>query len=218
VREIPGGPARYAGAALERLGCRHQIVTGEVAHVDVLLDERGEQYVIPALPLISMPDPLPGDAAILSPIMREIDPDQVPRCDGILALDLQGFVREPLKPSGSRGQSVDLVGLLARADVVKASKDELSRLTEPSLRTLDKALLLETQGMRGAVLRHRGREEFVPACPVRAQLTIGAGDNFLAAFVYHLVRGCGPLAACVSAARFTEEFLRGLPQVDKAST
>lgn len=210
VREVPGGPATYAAHALDRLNCPHRIVTGQVAQVDVLLDEEGEQYVIPALEPIVMPERLEGSAAILSPIMREIDPATVPPVDGILALDLQGFVREPLKPSGAAGKPVDLTGLLRRATVVKASKDELSRLTEESIRALDDTLVLETLGERGAILHGGGRETLVPACPIKAPYTIGAGDNFLAAFVCHMMRGHNPLSACEAAARFTESFLRTL--------
>lgn len=206
--ETPGGPARYVAHALGRLNFPYRLITGGVANVDVLPGADGEQYVIPRLSPIPLPVRLEGDAIILSPVMREIDPDAVPPTEGPLVLDLQGFVRQPGRPSGEETEKVRLVSLLRRASVVKASKHELALLDTDSCRALGRAILVETRGVRGAIVRVAGREYTVPAQPVQTDNTIGAGDTFLAGFICSTLRGNGPVAAATAAARFTEAFLR----------
>lgn len=207
VIEIPGGPARYCAAALERLGVSCHLITGEVAMVDVVRTQDGERYVIPALSPIPMPEVLPGSAAILSPIMREIDPDAVPRCEGLLSIDLQGFIRQPGARTDEPVELVDLTPLLSRCAIVKAAEHELAELTPDSLAVLEDRILVVTRGERGALVRVQGTEHEVRGRPVHAPHTIGAGDTFLAAFVVSLVRGCSAREAAEAAARFTEAVL-----------
>ena len=207
-KTIPGGPALYIGAALRRLGLQCELLTGDVAEVEVISTPHGEEYVIPALPPIQLPTRLECAALILSPIVREIDPGAVPEVEGLLVLDLQGFVRVPGVSSGDVTTKFDLVDLLVRADVVKASESELGRLTDASRAALADSILLTTMGERGAVVRCKGRECFVPARLVQTPYTIGAGDSYLAGFTAALLDGCDPNQAAEKAARFTEAVLR----------
>src|SRR5438105_1403933 len=97
--EIPGGPAHYVGKALERLQLPYRLITGESVDVQVLPTADGQQYLIPAVSPIELPERLQDHAVILSPVMQEIDPEHIPQCDGLLVVDLQGFVREPMRPT-----------------------------------------------------------------------------------------------------------------------
>lgn len=207
-RDVPGGPGTYLGQALTVLGCGHHLITGERAIVRVQWTNGGEEYVIPALPPIPLPAPLEARAVILSPIMREIDPHGVPHVDGLLVIDLQGFVREPSRPSGTVSHVFELTDLLEKADIVKASREELARLTGSSRASLDNRILLETHGRHGTVVHVRGKACHVPARPVDVADTIGAGDSYLAAFVVSLIDGATPEDAAAFAARFTEDWLR----------
>lgn len=207
VREIPGGPAHYIAEALDRLGVSHRLVTGDVALVTVLPGPDGEAYIIPPLPCIDLPPRFDSPATILSPISREIDPVDVPPSDGLLVVDLQGFVRVPGRPS-TELETIDLTALLARASVVKASEAEIAHLDKPSLRALAGVTLVTTYGRKGVVLRTAGQRYSVAADPVETPHTIGAGDSFLASFVTYLLQSDPPLRAAERAARFTEEMLR----------
>lgn len=208
VRVQRGGPAHYMGLALSRLCVHFQLVTGKTADVEVIPGPDGEKYMIPKLHPIAIPDPLPGDAVVLSPIMREIAPDSVPDVDGLLALDLQGFVRRPGDPEGGFDHDVDLAGLLGRADVIKAAEPELAALTPESRRAARSAIVLITHGDQGATIQQGDRVEKVKAIPVAAPNTIGAGDTFLSAFLVGLLQGHPPRAAGEDAARFVEGILR----------
>ena len=207
-KTIPGGPAFYIGSALRRLGLQCDLLTGDVAEVEVISNPHGEEYIIPALPQIQLPTRVECEALILSPIVREIDANAVPHLDGLLVMDLQGFVREPGVSSGEVTTKFDLADLLARADVVKASESEVERLTPASRDALADTILLTTMGERGALVRCDGRECFVPAELVHTPYTIGAGDSYLAGFTAALLEGCPPVRAAEKAARFTEDILR----------
>jgi sugar/nucleoside kinase (ribokinase family) len=207
-KTIPGGPANYIGDAFRLLGLECNLVTGDVAEVDVISSPHGEEYVIPALTPIEFPQRLECAALLLSPIVREIDPDAVPEVDALLIIDLQGFVREPGVSSGDVRATFDLTDLLTRSDVVKASESEVRRLTAASRKALDGTILLTTLGERGALVRCDRREQFVPARVIKTPYTIGAGDSYLAAFTAAMLDGCDPIGAAEKAARFTEDVLR----------
>lgn len=204
-RVLAGGPAHYIGAALDRLLQPWALITGEVASVQVRLGAGGERYLIGAIPPISLPATLPGAATILSPIIREILPESIPHVEGILAVDLQGFVRRP--ETDVLAESVDLTALLQRAHIVKAGAVEIASLAAASRAALHRTVLLLTEGERGTVVRACGEERLVPARRVRARHTIGAGDSYLGAFVTARLRGADIWTAAEFAARFTEDLL-----------
>lgn len=204
---MAGGPPSYIRPALRDLGWPCRVVTGVRATVEVIPGPDGEDYVVPLLPTIALPPCLHAPAIILSPIMHEIDIYHLPRFDGLVVADLQGFVRRPNVPSGALGHNVDLLPLLERVDVVKATPAELMALSAPSRQRLSAAVLLLTRGPAGAVVEYAGRTTAVPARPVSGVITIGAGDTFLACFTVEMLRGASPEDAGHAAARFTEGFL-----------
>jgi hypothetical protein len=208
VTEVPGGPGTYAVAALEDLGASHRLITGERAMVEVVRCGGDVEYVIPPLPSIPMPSRLDAHAVILSPIMREIDVATLPPFDGLLAVDLQGFVRDPSRPSRHVSHLFDLTPLFQRSHIVKASSEEMALLTQDSRAALAGRLVLETQGVRGALLHQNGTTRRVSAIPVAVPNAIGAGDTYLAAFVLAMMQGQSPLDSGERAARFTEDWLR----------
>ena len=96
---------------------------------------------------------------------------------------------------------LDLVrSLAARATVLKLNADEAARLAEDAaggeeacarhLRTqFGCAWVCVTAGARGAGLLHAGRWHWEPARPVVVGDTVGAGDAFLAAWLFHFLGG-----------------------------
>lgn len=206
--EVPGGPALYIAEALDGLGCRYEIITGEVVRVEVVPTDGGEEYVIPPVPPIELPSSFAGDVVILSPVMREIDPSAVPSVDRFLAVDLQGFVRTPYRQSGSVSESFDLSELLGRASVVKASAGEIERLSKASRASVRASILVVTQGRQGARVESPDGCWEIGARPVAVSNTIGAGDTFLAGFVCALLDGASPPEAGDAAARLTESILQ----------
>jgi sugar/nucleoside kinase (ribokinase family) len=208
VREIPGGPATYVAEAFRRLGRQFTLITGERADVEVIPGEDGQEYIIPALPPIALPPRLTASAVLISPIVGEVPPDAIPPVDGLLVVDLQGFVREAGRPTGVFSRPFDLTGILRRAHVVKGSTSELCRLTHESRRVLRHRLLLESRGGQGLVLHDGARDTRFDASPIASPHTIGAGDTMLAAFVDSLLTSNSPASAAREAVAFTETVLR----------
>lgn len=207
IIEVAGGPPRFVVPALQTLGWYCRVVTGAVATVEVLVQGGGEEYVVPALPVIRLPNCLRADAVILSPIMREINVTRIPRLEGMVVADLQGFVRLPGVPSGRPDHNVDLTPLLGHIDVVKATASELEALSTPSRAVLRGKILVLTRGRDGVRVIQGDHTATVEARPVSGVATIGAGDTFLACFTASLLRGATPEEAALAAARFTEAFL-----------
>ena len=208
VRDIPGGPAYHTGRALDRLGCPYQLFTGAPSHADVVFGPHGEDYIIPAIPLIPLPPRFDTPAVILSPIMQEIDPERLPAYDGYTFVDLQGFVREPMKPFYTVNRHFSLVHLFTRCTLVKAAEAELARLDDASWEALESIVLVETHGSKGCIVRRGGRTTSIPASHVETEETIGAGDMFLAGIAVSMLDGAEPEDAAFKATAFVEGMLR----------
>jgi sugar/nucleoside kinase (ribokinase family) len=139
--------------------------------------------------------------------MREIDPDAFPSVEGLLVVDVQGFVREPGVRTDQVKGPYHLAGLLGRAGLVKASDEELALLDAESTEALSKTTVLATGGSRGAKVLRDGQAIEIPVKRVEGVHTIGAGDIFLACMTWEMVRGKPAAEAALVSARFTEALL-----------
>jgi fructokinase len=142
---------------------------------------------------------------------------------------------QPLEPKGI------LERLLPLCTVVKLSEEEMAFVTgttEPhralqALSAMGVVLPVVTLGDKGAALLWRGEMVHVPAPPARVLDTTGAGDGFVAGFLYGLTRryqdtrallgatreSLAELAtfACVVGSRVVERLgaVEGLPRADE---
>jgi sugar/nucleoside kinase (ribokinase family) len=205
---VRGGPGHYIARAFDRLGAHYRLITHTRVDVEVIRTPDGEVYRVPCIPPIPLPQRLDGPAVLLSPIGGEIDPNTVPPVDGLLVIDIQGFVRESGVRSDQTTRLFHLAPLLRRCALVKASEDELLRLDQESRQALLSTTTLITAGARGARLVRESGTATVPAHPVATTSTIGAGDTFLASMVWAMVNGCPMERAAERAARFTETVLQ----------
>jgi sugar/nucleoside kinase (ribokinase family) len=101
-----------------------------------------------------------------------------------------------------------LSNLLKRATIVKGSDREMALLDAESRAQLETTILIVTHGGRGSLIRHVGKEHAVPAIALPVTNTIGAGDTYLAGFVYAFLRGASPVEAAQEATCFTARFLK----------
>lgn len=70
--------------------------------------------------------------------------------------------------------------ILAQADIVKFSEDEVETFTEDYVNSLNDKLVLITLGKEGSEWRYKGKTSKVPAITVKPIDTTGAGDAFFA--------------------------------------
>ena len=121
--------------------------------------------------------------------------------DRRLALDAQGLVRAaktgPVEHDGDFDESV-----LRHVTVLKVAEDEAEALGgEERLLALGVPEVLLTQGSQGAHLLAGGRRERVPVRRIGGELDpTGAGDAFLAAYVWARAFGHRPVSAARHAA------------------
>jgi 1D-myo-inositol 3-kinase len=133
-------------------------------------------------------------------IVGEIDPDTLARLrdlSGIVVADAQAFVRR-VDPDGGSVRTVppapSLRAEIDRLDWLKLSRSETAAL-DPS--TLKRCAAIVTDGDRGSILLQNGRETRIPAFPAREVDPTGAGDCYLAGFVWGLLRGWQPERAAL---------------------
>lgn len=115
--------------------------------------------------------------------------------DRRLALDGQALVRPavpgPLRPDSSFDPDV-----LRHVTALKLNEEELETLGgEERAAALHVPELLLTQGSTGAVVIARGVRDRVPVRPIATTNPTGAGDAFLAAYVWARAYGHRPVSA-----------------------
>lgn len=101
--------------------------------------------------------------------------------------------RAPLWPSAEEARTA-MLELLPLADILKVSEEELALLAgtddlatgTAKLSEAGPTLVLVSLGEQGAYYRLKERTGLVPAFPVKAVDTNGAGDSFLGAVLYRL--------------------------------
>jgi hypothetical protein len=164
--------------------------------------------------LIAASDPIGGrdipadwrnsDLTHLGPLHRlDLKPDVSRFVGGLVGLDLQGLVREAresrVKPNP------DLMLFLEGVRVVHASADEIEAVLDgDSLNGFVKRHsipeMIVTRGAHGALLIAGGQSIEVPARPARSGHVAGAGDVFLATYLFLRVEGLRPADAATGAA------------------
>lgn len=81
--------------------------------------------------------------------------------------------------------------ILAAADIVKFSEDEVETFTEDYVNGLTDKLVLITLGKNGSQWRYKGQRNEVPAITVKPVDTTGAGDAFFAGALSVLDKNVG---------------------------
>jgi sugar/nucleoside kinase (ribokinase family) len=205
-------PLRRAGAEVIRLpsaatttcrgeygpaGDRHELwaCSDPIAAVDVPEDWRS------------------ADLIQLGPLHpRDLAPGLARALRGLVGLDVQGLVRAGRGPDTHLAPAEDLDAQFQGVEVLKAGEAELpfvlraGESPEALLARHGIRELLVTRGARGASLIAGESRLELPALPARALHPVGAGDVFLAAFLFARARGrsrleAGRLASRASAAK-----------------
>ena len=120
--------------------------------------------------------------------------------DRRLALDGQALVRPAT--TGVLALDADFdPGLLRHVTALKVNEEELEALGgEERVAALGVPELLLTQGSTGGVVIARGVRERIPARPILTTNPTGAGDAFLAGYVWARAAGHRPVSAARHAA------------------
>ena len=141
---------------------------------------------------------------------RDLAEDVLAAIDGVVSLDIQGYVRRIEGTQVYQGVANGLYAALQRADSVKTSNDELELVLADCGLTLDQLMRdcsvaewVVTEGSHGGwVASGKGeRTKFASAPVAMVADPTGAGDVFFAAYLAHrLHRGAGIAKAAQCAA------------------
>lgn len=201
---------------LEQLGLRTTYIQRDTAHrtgvVQVNVDDKGQ-------PSFEIAEPVAWDFFEWIPLWEALAKRVDAVCFGSLAqrsAQSRGATQEFLRHIGPRTTRIFDVNLrqsyyseevltysAKNADIMKLNHDELPVVVEAFgypfkreesaaewlLAECDLKLVCVTRGARGSLLvNKRGRDEHV-GIPTNVADTVGAGDAFTAALVYHYLRG-----------------------------
>lgn len=167
--------------------------------------------------LLAASDPIaPGDLPLawrrahaihLGPLhRRDLLPETLAVLEGRVGIDLQGLVRHSSAAGTRLAPNPELKDHLAHVSVAKAAEEEIAVLLEGmTLEAFREEFgleeLLVTRGARGALLVTRDGVEEIAAVAVPRNFPIGAGDVFLAAYLFARASGREPRASAQIAAR-----------------
>lgn len=216
----------FLEAALEGLEVRWHDAPSTTRFVNIYpgpsLEERRQRVEGAAGPFAPEELDVQARAYLLGPLLREdLPPACVHRLTGrgrLLALDVQGLLREVRGGEVVPAPYPGLEEILAGIDVLKAGLEEALLATgETSAEAAARALaalgpseVLVTDGARGSLVLAEGRLHAIPAVrPPRIVDATGCGDAYLAAYLASRLAGEGPreaghAAAAVASAKIAE--------------
>jgi len=152
-----------------------------------------------------------ADAIQVGPLHRgDVSLEVIQALRGCIGIDVQGFVREP-SPERTRPTSFAGIGAyLALVPIVHASEEELEAVLEGrSVEAFCRAYAIEelliTRGARELTLVKGERSTEIPTVRVAVHFPTGAGDTFLAAYLFCRAEGREPTEAAEFAVRATAE-------------
>ncbi len=131
---------------------------------------------------IKVASPLRADGIVISTIGDEFNLKDISKIHGVIALDVQGFVRT------RKGANLDFKGVLKNIAILKATRSELETLAPTDVRDQKKRILLITRGADGFEIFAEGQHYIFRNKKIAARDTIGAGDVLLTAFLVAFLR------------------------------
>jgi len=144
-----------------------------------------------------IPDELNYDLIHVGPVAGEVPPQtlkKLRRCEGIISLDLQGYVRDFRNGYVTYSYSDKAIEALRYVDVVHGDEDEVMALASGqgigeaalNLLRIGPKVILVTKGEQGSYIFSRKRAFYIPAPkPRRVADPTGAGDVYTAIFAAH---------------------------------
>ena len=245
-----GGTASYAALTASRLGMRVAVLTSFAADIDVDLDSelpgvevagtttgttttfenvydgRGRRQRVHALAGQISPAQLPVEwkycpVVLLGPVTNELDPSFAALFPGsIMGISPQGWLRQWDRDGWVSPRYWSGEGVVDRADVVVLSEHDYVSWAPPNSWGESEAVLVVTQGERGAILTCPAGRFRIPPYPALSQDTTGAGDVFAAAYLVSYYRSRDPLAAalyasCAASLSTEEDGLAGVPTAEQ---
>lgn len=188
IEETPGGPILFIKAALEKLGLKPEVYSGEQMLVEILVKENDEYGKInEAKHKFSLPKILSG-TAIVSTLLDEWSLVNAGDYQGKLFVDIQGYVRDG-SAFGKKKAWNEIKAFAPYIFCLKGNEVEMQYIPSDILEDQKNRMLVITKDKKGVDIFYKGQEyNFVPERIIKPKHTIGAGDTFFANFVYEFLK------------------------------
>ncbi len=206
LRKRRGGPAHWIRQALKEFRMPFLVISGpRPALVDMRLGINGERGSFRRVDPIHLRASRSAKAFIISTIENEFPVEQVHLLHGVIAVDLQGYIRNA-RVSGTLLHISSSVA--RRITIAKATAGELTYVQRTFITSQKKRILIVTHDVSGFEIFYRGRSHsFIGNNRVVSPDTIGAGDTFLTAFTIEWLRTLSVSKAALKAQAVVEHFL-----------
>lgn len=143
---------------------------------------------------------------IISTILDEFNLKNLPEVDGIIALDIQGFVRSP-KGFGAKRKFTKFEKYYDKIKILKGTKKELEYVNLDILQKIP--IVIITNGNKEGHIMKKGKIiEKIKSEKINTKDTVGAGDTFLSAFLVEYLKSNNVKKSKDFAKKYVINFLR----------
>lgn len=192
----------------------YQIPARFTTRVTIRKDEKGEDVgalltYAGQITKEDVPDIKP-EIVFVSTVLNDVEPEVLEKYkDSLIALDLQGFIRESTAVKWNRVPWENPREYLQYVDILKMSEYESQFLNvsyEDAFYLGVKAIVI-THGKDGAELILPNKKYKIPSYATNVVSTLGAGDSFMTAFAEKYAETKNPLESLAFASREVACFL-----------
>jgi hypothetical protein len=180
-----GGPGFYFKKVFAKEKINFRLLTGQKLRVEILITTKGEFGKIKERPLIKnvIFKKIRTPFLLISSILNEFNLEQLPAFQGLVFLDIQGYVRS----RGSFGQKKNWQpnkAIFANIFCLKVTQEELKYLSSKYIKEQKQKILLVTKGRFGCDVFYFGKKFTIkPEKIIKIDNAVGAGDTFFAYFI-----------------------------------
>lgn len=206
------GPAHWITETLKTLHIPYCLTTGKApAHVSITISNAKEKGEILSISPITLKQQNWTSTFIISTVKDEFDIQNIARLDGIIVLDVQGYIR-----SLKDGELLTIdPSILEKISILKGTASELNRLSPATIKSQKNRILIGTRGEQGGYIHYsKGKIEYRSRI-ARAEDTIGAGDTFLSAFTVKYLEAGDVQKSSDFALQYTYSFLSQKAALDQ---
>lgn len=211
INEQKGGPILYLTRALEKLGLKPEVYSGDELLVEILIEENDEFGSIKESPKSQPLPDIKSKSALVSTLLDEWSLSNADNYHGKLFVDIQGYVRDG-SDFGKKRAWNEVRELSPSIFCLKGNEIEIAQLPKDVVEDQKRQrMLIVTKGRQGAEIYYKGEScSLKPEVVVKPKNTIGAGDTFFANFVYMFLLTRSVEPAGIFALNETSLFLKQL--------
>lgn len=198
------GPAFWIQKTLSSLEAKFQLHTPpRPARVRIVVSKNGENGSIISQPKIEVAKiPKTSNIFLISTVGNQFDLENIIEFNGVIAIDLQGYLRQKVAIVFSKA-------VQKKVSILKVNEFEAKKMPNDFFENQKQRVLIVTKGRGGCDLYDRGNHfTYKSNHLLNLPDTIGAGDTFFSSFCFYYQTKRNADVAIKEALIHTEKFLK----------